>query len=496
MLLVGWLWAWPLLAKAQQGNPLLSGSVTKIDSLRRALTEDIAREQRLRIYNQLSEAYLMNRPDSALFFARKGYKATRGEQQLQLRASFAHNIGNALMQSGQPRESLAYLQEAQQYYTAENQLEDQSAVQHSLGTAYYYLGQLNNSYEAFTKFALLARRLNDSLKLYDANYMLGSLLIGQKKYREAVGRLRLAERFLPPEPAPGQAAGLNLNLGTAYSRLSVLDSAEVFYTAALHDFKRANILSGAGLAHYSLGELYQLNLNKPELALQHYDTAMVLSRKTQNQEYLVLSLIGKASVYNERGKYSAAEPLASEALDLARKGGYRIRVQDAYNELRMVYLNMGRYREAYEALDSVRHIEEELRNEEKAEELGQLKARYEYEQQALLRQQTQAATRIVQQRRNRSQTLLLGAVLMSILSLGFFLRRFRKYKRVLQVFVYAAALLFFELILITLDPIIEQYTGRVPYILLGVNGVLAILFSFLHTAIERRYTRQANKPAP
>ena len=84
------------------------------------------------------------------------------------------------------------------------------------------------------------------------------------------------------------------------------------------------------------------------LAQEYLEKAIVLQTKFQKLEALATSLNNLASLYNSQGKYSEAEPLYLDALEMRKRlftGDYPD-VASSLNNLAVLYRNQGKYSEA------------------------------------------------------------------------------------------------------------------------------------------------------
>jgi hypothetical protein len=161
---------------------------------------------------------------------------------------------------------------------------------------------------------------------------------------------------------------------------------------------------------------------------------------------------------------------------------------------------LGNWKSAFEYLFLYKQYYDSLRNEDKAREMGRIESKYQFEQQAEEAKQQQAEAQRKEQdatnRRNNLQYLSIFVGLLALFGTIAFLGKFRIPKRVLDIILFAALLIFFEFLLILFDPFLEQFTGGIPLQKLLFNTFIALGYAPLHGFLEKKLKRRfaSNKP--
>lgn len=115
--------------------------------------------------------------------------------------------------------------------------------------------------------------------------------------------------------------------------------------------------SNLATLYFSLGDIYRKRLENGEfqdykteqdLAIEYFSKAVELQKELGLEKDLASSLNNLAFIYKSQGRYSEAEPLFIQALELNKQLGGESHpdVADSLNALGLLYTNQGRYTEA------------------------------------------------------------------------------------------------------------------------------------------------------
>lgn len=148
------------------------------------------------------------------------------------------------------------------------------------------------------------------------------------------------------------------------------------------------------------------------------------------------------------------------------------------------------YKNALKYYKEQQEIEDSLFNEEKSKEIGKLEAKYEMEKK--MQEEKLLAEEHARQeadKKSRRDNLQYSGILIFLVILGaglMALGRFAIPIRLAEGMIFFSFLLFFEFMLVMLDPYIENYSGGEPAYKLLFNAVLAGLIFPLHSFFESK----------
>ena len=206
------------------------------------------------------------------------------------------------------------------------------------------------------------------------------------------------------------------------------------------------------------------------------------------------------SCYTETGKYSLAEKYLDSAYTICKNIGemnYNMDIEKYFSDL---YNVTARYKLAYEHYKKYSVAKDSLFNEEKSKDIGRLEQKHEFEIAEVQRKQKE-------EERKRQEAVAVGRrnilqysgilLLLFLLFIGIFLfaRKFKKihepktiriYAKTLEISLFISFLIFFEFILVLLDPYTDTITGGEPAYKLLLNVILAGAIFPLHNFLEKK----------
>ena len=251
--------------------------------------------------------------------------------------------------------------------------------------------------------------------------------------------------------------------------------------------------------HYKMVEV-----TKP---MTYYLKAIALQEEVEDKYGSLVCLKSIAELYFEKDRAGEALPFLHAAEDLALEIGNIEKLADVNYKFSKTYDKLGQYEQSLKYYKSFRVLTDSIFNEEKSKGIGKLEAKHEFEMAELKRQQNEAEqSRILaQQTQRRNQLQYSGIVLVIVgLFIGIFLfarrfkkikeyKTFRQYTKIVEAALFISFLIFFEFILVVLDPYIEQITGGAPLWKLGFNALLAGIIFPIHSLLEAKLKGQVIK---
>ena len=166
----------------------------------------------------------------------------------------------------------------------------------------------------------------------------------------------------------------------------------------------------------------------------------------------------------DQNKPKEAISYCLKAIDLSEKLGNKENTKAAYETLAMAYKHTGQYKEAYEAHNKYTDVALKIFSEAESKNLGKLEGKHESEMAQIQKEyQAKEAARIAEQQLKRRNNLITNWIFIGIILLVvliFFSGRFVLTPRITEAAVFFIMILFFEFIMVLLDPIIENYSAQ------------------------------------
>ncbi|MFK7786135.1 MAG: tetratricopeptide repeat protein [Crocinitomicaceae bacterium] len=210
-----------------------------------------------------------------------------------------------------------------------------NSTKYTISRIHRQLGNYEQSKQYVNESIELSKSIPGSPGLLSAYNLLGAILSGQEKYKEAVTIFLDALALAEATENHYQEAMIFHNLGAQYSSLNDMDSARFYYRKALKSQRELKLDDKRALLYINLGNLEFLSGNALE-AMTYYDSSVVLGKQL-NAMYTV------SEAYNGLSNASALSNDYVAALKWFKKFHYLNdslvgeRVQNNINELQIKY---------------------------------------------------------------------------------------------------------------------------------------------------------------
>ena len=195
-------------------------------------------------------------------------------------------------------------------------------------------------------------------------------------------------------------------------------------------------------------------------------------------------------VYYEQGNYDKSIEFITSAVEINEEIGEVSQLRDNYLSFANCYERQENYQQALIYAKLYSELNDSLFNEEKSKEIGKLEARYEFEkaEQTRVREEEEQAKILSEQesRRNNLQYSII-VIVIALLALGIVgVGQINISTRVAEGLIFFTFLLFFEFLLVLLEPQVERFSGGEPAYKLMFNALLAGLIFPLHSFLESK----------
>ncbi|MBL4735873.1 MAG: tetratricopeptide repeat protein [Flavobacteriales bacterium] len=224
--------------------------------------------------------------------------------------------------------------------------------------------------------------------------------------------------------------------------------------------------------------------------MEYYFKALKMAEEMGDKNKIATDLGNIGSLYTQTGRFEEAEVYLDSALAVSERIGALLLIKGHHQNLSSLYDTTARYQLALEHYKKYSAAKDSLFNEEKSKDLGKLEARHEFETAEAERKRVEQeeAKQAAATKSRRDNLQYSGILIMQVLVFAgvFMLGRFSIPVRLAGGMIFFAFLLFFEFMLVMLDPYIENYSGGEPAYKLLFNAVLAGLIFPLHSLFESK----------
>jgi len=441
---------------------------------------------------ELCNQYKNTNSDSAILFGRQGLKLAEKANTVHYIVQCRFNIGTVYFEKDNFTEAISYFRSTVEAAKGVEMSGLKANALNNLGLCLAYQGNYPDALKALFQSLAIKEQLNDPLNLATTFKGLGMVYYELKDYTTAIKYFKSSLGiFETAGKLKQQASALN-NIGSIYYK-------QKDYPNAIHYFNQCRQISEVN-GFKELLATTLANLGSVYTALKDYTPAIDFFQQSLKICEEIGDLYGNAATesfigvsYFEQGNFAQARRHSTQALDHAKRYGFKDLLFNSYQTASKIDSALGDYTSALKHYKLAVLYKDSLYNEEKTKEIGKLEGKYEIEkaQDAEKRKQEEEAKEI--KRQNNLQYLLIFAGV-AVFFLGlFFIRRLKLPLILSEGLIFLAFLMLFEYILIVTEPFLEQYTGGVPIQKLGLNIVLAAIFTPLHKFLEGKLKKQIIK---
>lgn len=338
----------------------------------------------------------------------------------------------------------------------------------------------------------LVERAKSTATLAELYEMARDTLKNVELLNEALGHYRAANDTL------GMGRTLN-NLGTVYRHKNTAADrtrALQLFLRSSALFEKINYPLGIVINHLNMGLTYAMEPDKADSARYYYERAMALAEQINSRSWYAKAIVSLGILEGRSGNNRKAIALTEEAIEILENNKDFQNLALHYDDLSRYRAATGAYREAYLALKQHDTIEDSLTAADRREEVGKILAKQEQQRQNFLQQQQQEKLAAAAAARANRQYLFIFTGLAVLFVFVVFAGKLRLPATLRNGLTFFALLMFFELVMLLLDPWLTQYTGGIPFPTLALNGVFALVFTVAQQQLERRLVKKGKPPPP
>lgn len=240
-------------------------------------------------------------------------------------------------------------------------------------------GLSEDAYKEYTNALSIAKAEKDTSGMAMAVYQAASIRYSAGNAREALALYLQAVELTRGKNPPGFFSALG-GVTSAYSKLSVRDSALMYSRRAFEVAKTLNSPGYMGYAHLNLGDCLMLNDSLSQ-ALFHLNKARQLFSEQEDSWSLSSANIHLGKLALAHKNYRSALDYFSEAMSIPALNGYPERKLEVYEGISNAYKNLGQYERAVVYLEKSSLLKDSLNRKQQDEKLDQLQMAYEVKEQ-------------------------------------------------------------------------------------------------------------------
>jgi tetratricopeptide (TPR) repeat protein len=507
-----------------------------IDSLKNQLKQEDSKYQISKLYLEISEYMYVFSTDSMYFYSQIAYDIAqeelnnKGRKEFDLIKAYAiNNIGSYYNDIGKIDTALLLYEQAFWGFKNFDEKEGMAIASNNIGYIYnnfkvdipkaiYYYQMSIDYLKELESGAIVASLLNNLAYVYDSQ---GDYTKALELYFEA---LTIRERV---KDSRGLGEIYN-NIGAVYQDLEDVELAKQYYIKSLE--VRAQIPDSLGISYNynNLGSLY-MNEGDYKQSLQYHRYALNIRQKIKRPREISQSLSNIGLNYIYLNQFDSAQIILLKALEINRSLGEKEAEAATMGNLALMSLKKGdraasliyarksyqlasqkdydkyqrtsaellyqTYKQLHQPDSALKYheiytsLKDSMLSTDNIKESIKLKTRYEIEREELIKkqQEKEAEQRAAQKKSRRNSIqytlILIGLLVLTgvVLSIGMI----QVTERQAQGLIFLTFLIFFEFLLVVMDPYVDLFSGGAPIIKLAVNASVAALIFPMHSYLEK-----------
>lgn len=366
-----------------------------------------------------------------------------------------------------------------------------SKAHNNLGIIFFDLGDYEKSLKHYLEaLSLQKNKIQDTTRIHVLSSNIGNVYLALEKYDEAIPYLEACRKYFKEAGYAWNLAQVLSNLSVAYDYFNRLDEAEEILNESLVIRKSINDYYGLTSTYGNIGNiLYRKGDYKA--CLENHLKAQEVIEQYISDPYTIANNLKNIALSNYYlNNYEEALADINKALSIADSINGKKLLKDIYSSISQIYEAKGDYQKSLENYKLFTTYKDSIFNESKSKEMGKLEAKYEMERKLEEEQRMrEAELRNLAAQKTRRDNLQYSGIFVVVLILFaavFMSGKFSISERVAEGLIFFTFLLFFEFMLVLLDPTIEEWSSGQPAYKLIFNAVLAGLIFPLHSFFEAK----------
>ena len=394
------------------------------------------------------------------------------------RVKLLWNLANIIYRSN-PDTALTVGQEALSLARSIKYLEGESRSLGVIASTFSKIGNYPRALDFNLQKLKIEEKRDNPKTLAGVLMNIGTVYVFQEEYRKALEFYSKSDSVIEENNLSNEYkyAGY-LNIGDAYDKLNVLDSAQFFYNQANRKAIELQDDNSIGASMTGLGHIYRKESNFA-LSYENYKTAINYLVASNDDDLLCEVNLGLAYLYNQSNKRDSAIYHAKISYQIAKQDGFLSRQLDAAKFLSQAYKQTNNIDSTLSYLLFERDLNDSINNKNSIRESQILSSN------ELLRQLeiAKAKKEHDEQRRQQLQLLFIGIFIPGLFLLTLFLSKVRLHIRIIKLLGILSLLIFFEYLTLLLHPKVAEFTHHTPvFEILIFVGIAAILIPLHHKA--------------
>ncbi|MCS6794587.1 MAG: tetratricopeptide repeat protein [Raineya sp.] len=462
----------------------------KIDSLENLLKSQTVQDtNQLNTLVQLGRLYSKKDLSKSFAYAKQAESLAQKLKNIKGEANALQIMGVVEDLRANYKDAIRYMEKSLELNRKINSQKGIASCLNNLGIYYFKQGDYLNSIKRHSESVVIKEKLGDELGIISSNINIGVVYDQLKDYEKARDyfqkALAVAEKN---EDYAEQHAAVLFNLAALATNEGNFEESLKLNQKALEIRKTIQDEVHLPESLRALGEVYTALKNYPT-AKKHLDEALKTAEEIGDKLTMAVGYSSIGDWYEAQKQYAKACEFHIKGYELAKEIGAKHVLRDAAEDLKKNYLELGDFKSANAwGVKLIQH-QKEILSEDMQKEFSRLEGKLELERKLAQEQrereiQAEREAKERERQNNLQYSAILIALVSAFLIVVGFLRRTMP-TSVVENITFFILLIFFEFVLVFLDPFISQYTNGFPLLTLTANVIVALAFMPIHRGLEK-----------
>lgn len=400
--------------------------------------------------SNIGYVYLQDQVDlkKAIRYFQKSLKILEGLNVSNLTANNYANLGATYDRMGLYQKSYDNYLKALKYYESTDNQWGTMLICNNIGSVCQDLRDDSLALKYFRRGIEISNKLSDSTAMGYLYNNIGALYMDRKEYEEALEKHTKA-----------------LNIRKAINNPKGI----------------ANSLGNIGLIH-----LYTKNYN---IAQRDLLEALKITREIHDTHEETAILSNLSLLFYEMKEYNKSLHYGLLSYNQAERNSFEQFKRTVAHQLYKVYKHQNQSDSALKYFEIHTSLKDSLMSADNIREATRMQMQYDMEKESIIQAQKEKERFELEKknedRRNNIQYTLIFIGLLILAGLILFMGMIHVSERQAQGLIFLTFLIFFEFLLVVLDPYVDVFSNGAPAIKLGVNAIVAALIFPLHDYLEK-----------
>jgi len=384
------------------------------------------------------DGYLFSQPDSAFYFAQKGYDFAEVRNNKKWMSTLLNTQGVSFYVKGNYERALEYYSKSLSIREELGDKKGMGSSYNNIGLIYEELGNNKKALEYYSKSLAIREEIGDTRGMVASYNNIGRIYHSQGNYEKA---LEYHSKSLAISKEIGDTRGMGHsynNIGFLYQNKEQIKEALDYYSRSLKIYEEIGDKSGMGACYNNIGIIYKKQGNYDKV-LEYYSKSLAIREELSDKKGMADSYHNIGIIYINQGNYGKALDYLLKSKNIKQEINTIENLDLTSEALSDIYKKLGKYKQALEMHELYMETKDSIAKMDAEEELYKFEVDKEYELKKQADSIKHADEIIIQQAENlakeeqlksekQRRTGLLVIVGLVLVSLGFVFVQLRKTK--------------------------------------------------------------------